>query len=103
MIRDRFLETVLIKAWIPQDDNFGYFMEQAEPALNDWVLTNVMWMLNEEQIDTFAELVKNEASEDAVYSYLASVIPDYENFIWNVYDEFEKMYIENFQNSLKSS
>lgn len=97
MIRDRFLETVLIKAWVPQDENFGYYMDQAEPVLDDRVLTNVAWALNEEQLDTFMDLASKEASEDVIYEYLSSVIPNYEEFIWKVYDDFEKMYIENFR------
>ena len=101
MIRDKFLETVLIKAWIPQDENFGYFMKQAEPVLNDRVLTNVVWVLNEEQLETFMDLAAKEASEETIYTYLSSVIPDYENFIRKVYDDFEKMYLKNFKEFLK--
>lgn len=97
MIRDNFLETVLIKAWVPQDDNFGYFLEQAEPVLNDWVLTHVVWALNEEQLNTFMDLSAQNASEEAIYEYLSSVIPNYEEFIRKVYDDFEKMYLENFR------
>jgi len=97
MIRDNFLETVLIKAWVPQDDNFGYFMEQAEPVLNDRVLTNVVSKLNEDQLATFTDLAEKKADETVIYNYLLSVIPDYENFIWKVYDDFEKMYIKNFK------
>lgn len=97
MIRDRFLETVLIKAWIPQDENFGYFMQQAEPVLNDRVLTNVAWVLDDEQLETFMDLASKEASEEAIYTYLSSIIPDYEEFIRKVYDDFEKMYLENFK------
>lgn len=97
MIRDDFLETVLIKAWIPQDDSFGYFVEQAEPVLNDRVLTNVIWKLNEEQLATFTELAGNKSNESEIYEYLSSVIPDYERFIEKVYNDFEKMYLENFK------
>ena len=103
MIRDDFLETVLIKAWIPQDDAFGYFVEQAEPVLNDWVITNVTWQLNEEQLDTFMNLAASKADESVIYNYLCSVIPDYEKFIEKVYDDFEKMYIENFKEFSKES
>lgn len=97
MVRDNFLETVLIKAWVPQDDNFGYFMEQAEPVLNDWVLTNVVWALDKKQLNTFLDLAEKKASEKAIYQYLSSVIPNYEKFIQKVYDDFEKMYLENFR------
>lgn len=97
MIKDDFLETVLIKAWIPQDDAFGYFVEQAEPILNDWVITNVVWQLNEDQLANFTDLAEKRANEDEIYKYLCSVIPDYERFIQKVYDDFEKMYLENFK------
>lgn len=103
MIRNDFLETVLIKAGIPQDDTFGYFVEQAEPVLNDWVITNVTWQLNEEQLDTFMNLAASKADESVIYNYLCSVIPDYEKFIEKVYDDFEKMYIENFKEFSKES
>lgn len=97
MIRDDFLETVLIKAWIPQDEAFGYFVAQAEPVLDDRVLTNVVWKLNEEQLATFTELAANKSKESEIYKYLSSVIPNYEKFIEKVYDDFEKMYLENFK------
>ena len=103
MDRDNFLEKVLIKAWIPQDDNFHHFMEQAEPILNDWVLTNVAWALNEEQFETFINLASDQKNEDAIYKYLSSVIPNYDKFIKKVYDDFEKMYLENFKYFSKSS
>lgn len=97
MIRDDFLETVLIKAWIPQDDAFGYFVAQAEPVLNDRVLTNITWQLNEEQLDTFMNLAASKTDGLKIYDYLCSTIPNYEEFIWKVYDDFEKMYLENFK------
>jgi len=97
MIRDDFLESVLIKAWIPQDDAFGYFVEQAEPVLNDRVITNVTWQLDEEQLDTFMNLAAKKADESVIYNYLCSVIPNYEEFIWKVYDDFEKMYLDYFK------
>jgi hypothetical protein len=57
-----------------------------------------MAKLNPDQRKQLINLTENKNYVSwETYNYLCSVISDYEKFIGKVYDDFEKMYLENFK------
>ena len=67
-------------------------------SLEEWVYTNILSKLNGSQRDEFIwKTMIDSYNEWDIYKYLSLVIPDYENFIWQVYDKFEKMYLNEFK------
>ena len=99
MQNEDFLEQLILKANPDLDDAGTEMMvSDAKPVLQERVFTNIIAKLNPEQRNELTKLTedKNYISWKA-YEYLASAIPDYEEFIQKVYDDFEKMYLENFK------
>lgn len=98
-----FLEQLILKI-NPDIDDAGLemFVSDAEPVLEEWVLTNIISKLNSEQRKEIVKLTENENyTEWEAYKFLSKAIPNYENFIKEVYENFEKMYKENFNNFKK--
>lgn len=99
MQNEDFLEQLIFKANPDLDDaGIEMMISDAKPVLQERVFTNIIAKLNPEQRNELTKLTedKNYISWNA-YEYLCSVIPDYERFIQKVYDDFEKMYLENFK------
>ena len=99
MQNEDFLEQLIIKANPDLDDaGIELMVSDAQPVLQERVFTNIIAKLNPEQRKELIKLTedKNYVSWKA-YEYLCSVIPNYEWFIGKVYDDFEKMYLENFK------
>lgn len=99
MQNEDFLEQLIIKANPDLDDaGIELMVSDAQPVLQERVFTNIIAKLNPEQRKELIKLTedKNYVSWKA-YEYLSSVISNYEKFIEKVYDDFEKMYLENFK------
>lgn len=98
-----FLEQLIIKANPEIDDAWLEMMvSDAEHILEEWVFTNIMSKLNNEQREKLVSITENNNYISwKAYEYLNQVIPNYEKFIWKVYDDFEKMYLTNFKEFMK--
>jgi len=95
---DAFIEQLIIKA-MPDTDDSGIDMlkDEIEPMVFDRVMTNIASKMTDDQAEGFMELVQKKAPEEEIYGYLNKIIPNYEKFIESVYDEFERMYLKEFQ------
>lgn len=103
MDNKNFLAQLILKATPDVDDaGLEIMITDAEPILQEWVYTNIIAKLNESQRKELIKLTdgKNYVSW-SVYKYLESTISWYEDFIKNVYEKFEKMYLENFKDFSK--
>lgn len=95
---DAFIEQLIIKA-MPDMDDAGIDMlkDEIEPMVFDRVMTNIAAKMTDQQADEFMTLVEKKAPEREIYAYLNKIIPNYENFMESVYDEFEKTYLQEFK------
>ena len=94
-----FLEQLILKA-NPDLDDIGIDMlvADAEPVLEEWVFTNIIKKLSPKQRNQLISITDdNKYTSWNAYKFLVKAIPNYENFIENVYKEFEKMYLKNFE------
>lgn len=92
---DVFIEQLLIKANPNMDDEaLDLLMEDVKPILFDRVMTTIAGTLSDTQLQEFMVLIKAKAPEKKISEFLNKAIPDYEDFIADVYDDFEEMYLE---------
>jgi len=99
MENTNFLEQLILKA-DPEIDDAGLeiLVADAEPILQEWVFTNIVSKLTADQRQKLIQITENDNYITwKAYEYLSSVIENYEDFIWKVYDDFEKMYLKNFK------
>lgn len=95
---EAFIEQLIIKANPDLDDDaIDLMIEEIEPMIFDRVMTNIANKFTDEQAETFMELVEKRSPEKEIYEYLDKTIPNYEQFMANVYDEFETMYLKEYQ------
>lgn len=99
MKNEDFLDQLILKA-NPDLDDIGIDMlvADAEPVLEEWVFTNIIKKLSPEQRKELINITDNKQYTSwKAYEFLVKAIPNYEHFIENVYEEFEKMYLENYK------
>lgn len=98
-----FLEQLILKANPDLDDEgLEMLIADAEPVLEERVFTNIISRLSESQRKEIIKLTdKKDYTSWEAYKYLSKAIPNYEDFIRKVYENFEKMYKENFKSFSK--
>ena len=93
-----FIEQLIIKANPDLDDDaIDLMTEEIEPMIFDRVMTNIANKFTDDQAEKFMELVEKKAPEKDIYDYLDKTIPNYEQFMANVYDEFEAIYLKEYK------
>ena len=99
MKNENFLEQLILKANPDLDDaGIEMLVADAEPVLQERVFTNIIKKLSPEQRKELIAITDGEQYTSwKAYEFLVKAIPDYEHFIENVYNEFEKMYLENYK------
>lgn len=96
---DAFIDQLIIKASPDMDDTgIDMLKDDIEPMVFDRVMTNIADKMTDDQAEWFMELVQKKSPEEEIYKYLNKIIPNYENFIEKVYNEFETMYLKEFKN-----
>ena len=99
MRNEDFLEQLILKA-NPDLDDAGVEMlvADAEPVLEEWVFTNIIKELSPDQRKQLITITDDKQYKSwKAYRFLVKAIPNYESFIQDVYEKFEKMYLENFK------
>ena len=101
---ETFIEQLLIKADPEIDDEaLDLMVEDVKPVLIDWITTHLAKKLTDTQLQEFMKLIKKWASGDEIQIYLDNELPDYEEFINKVYDDFENMYLDNYTSFAKET
>ena len=99
MTNENFLEQLILKA-NPDLDDAGVEMlvADAEPVLEERVFTNIIKRLSPDQRKQLIAITDDKQYKSwKAYEFLVKAIPNYEAFIQDVYEKFEKMYLENFK------
>ena len=103
MENTNFLEQLIIKADPSIDDAWlDMMVSDAKPVLQERVFTKIIVTLDENKRVELNKITdENKWIEGKVYEFLSENIDNYENFIANVYDEFEDMYIKEYKHFSK--
>lgn len=103
MNNKNFLEQVIIKS-DPNIDDAGLEMmvADAEPVLQEWIMTNIVSMLSSNQASELTIITEqNRWINGKVYEYLSKQILDYEDYLEKIYKDFEDMYLKEYKHFSK--
>lgn len=96
--QEKFLDELLIKAGFQEDDALDFLKEDLRPLVQERVNMHIYQELNDEQSNKVTELLeKNEIDE--VDAYIRGIIPNYDEFLMEIYAQFEDEYLENMKNN----
>ena len=93
--QETFLDDLLSQAGF-EEDAIWLLKEDLRPILQERVVLSIVNELNEEDREHFLDLLDAEKFEE-LNTYLKSTIPNYEEFLMEVYAQFEDEYLENFE------
>lgn len=100
IVNETFIEQLIIKSDPDIDDEaLGMFVEDIRPVLYDWVTTHLANKLNDEQMLELADILEESPTSTKVFEYLSDIIPDYEKFMESVYDDFEELYLNEYEDA----
>ena len=102
-IHNEFAKWLLIKAWLPNDENLPMLIEDVLTTFYDWSMTQLMKKLDKLQLDLLWRMVEKESSDEEIYDMLNQNIPDFDNVMESLYDEFEKLYLTKVQENLNKN
>jgi len=98
MTIDKFAKDLLNKAEMPDNpEGVPYLVEDMKLAFGERSLAKIMEKLDHlDKIDQLAKLRDSNASDKEIYLFLGKHIPKFDNFLWDLMEEFEDKYLENF-------
>lgn len=92
-----FLNNLLMKAgFIPEEDDFDQLKSELEPLLMDKMMTKVFEALSDEQRKEIMKLF-DAGKEVEALEKIETTIPDYDNFLADVFQEFQDEYLANME------
>ena len=90
-----FIQNLLLEAWFdPKVDNFEELREDLEPLLMDKIMWRVFDELSIEQRKEIMKLFDNKKEAEAL-AKIEKMIPDYDNFLADIFQEFEEEYLRS--------
>ena len=90
-----FITNLLVEAGFSQEeDNFQELREDLEPLLMDKILEKVFEALSVKQREEIMSLFDNGKEAEAL-AKIEKMIPDYDNFLADIFQEFEEEYLKS--------
>jgi len=88
-----FIYNLLIEAWYsPDKDDFESLKEEMEPLLMDKIISRVFEELSNDQRKEIMKLFDAKKEAEALEK-IEKMIPDYDNFLEEVFQEFAEEYL----------
>lgn len=88
-----FIYNLLIEAWYsPEKNDFEGLKEEIEPLLMDKIISRVFEELSNDQRKEIMKLFDTKKEAEAL-SKVEKMIPDYDNFLEEVFQEFAEEYL----------
>jgi hypothetical protein len=91
--QEQFLDDLLVEAWFADRSQRILLKNDLRPLLQQRIISYIYWAINEKQAEKVGSLLENNQFE-AVETYLASIIPNYDEFLMEIYAQFEDEYLE---------
>lgn len=93
--QEQFLDELIEKAWFAEDA--GYLLkEDLRPILQERIMLYIYKELDEKGVEKVSSLL-NQKKYEELDVFLSSVIPNFDDFIMEIYAQFEEEYLENFK------
>lgn len=94
--QETFLDELLIKAGFEPEDGLDLLKEDIRPILQERINIHTYQELNDDQIKKVTQLLdENKIAE--VESYTRGIIENYDDFLMEIYSQFEDEYLENMK------
>lgn len=93
--QEEFLDELIKEAGFEPEDA-DLIKEDLRPILQERLMLSIYSVLNDEQIEQVWKYFEQEKYSELT-EFLKWVIPNFEDFISEVYAQFEDEYLENFQ------
>ena len=94
---DDFIYNLLIEAgYSPDKDDFESLKEEIEPLLMDKIISRVFEELSNEQRREIMKLFDAKKEGEALKK-IEKMIPDYDNFLEEVFEEFAQEYLKTVE------
>jgi Mg/Co/Ni transporter MgtE len=94
---DDFIYNLLIEAgYSPDKDDFDSLKEEVEPLLMDKIISRVFEELSNDQRREIMKLFDAKKEAEAL-SKVEKMIPDYDNFLEEVFEEFAQEYLKTIE------
>ncbi len=92
-----FLNNLLFEAGFdPEEDDFDQLKAELEPVLMDRIMVRVFEALSEAQRQEVMKLF-DAGKEAEALEKIEKLIPDYDNFLAGVFEEFHDEYLNNMK------
>lgn len=97
LYEEDFLNDLLMKAgFVPEEDDFDQLKAELEPLLMDTIMTKVFEALSNEQREKVMKLF-DAGKEAEALEKIETMIPDYDNFLADVFQQFWDDYLKNME------
>lgn len=93
--QEKFLDELVKQAGFEAEDS-DLIKEDLRPILQERIMLSIYSVLNEEQIDQVWKYFEQEKYSELT-EFLKWIIPNFDDFINEVYAQFEDEYLEGFQ------
>ncbi|MDR2189983.1 MAG: hypothetical protein LBP53_02050 [Candidatus Peribacteria bacterium] len=95
---EQFLDQLLVLAGFnPEEDDFDFLKDDLRPLLSERITLKLYAALpTEEDRATFDTMMTadDETKTEELYAFLISRIPHFDDFMANIYQEFQAEYLE---------
>lgn len=87
---EAYLNETLLKMWFnPEKSDFDQLKADMEPVLIDTLMTQIYAKLTPEQNEEVWRLF-DAGKEDEAMIYIEKIIPDYEDFVADIFEKFQQ-------------
>ena len=95
--QEEFLDELIQKAWFKLEDA-DLLKEDLRPILQERIMLYIYKEIqdNQNDVDMVTRLLGQEKYEELT-ARLRLIIPDFDDFIYEIYAQFEDEYLENFK------
>ena len=93
--QEEFLDDLVKQPWFEPED-WDLIKEDLRPLLQERIMLSIYKELTDDQIDQVWKYFEQEQYSELT-SFLQWIIPNFDDFISEVYAQFEDEYLENFK------
>ncbi|HRX63861.1 MAG TPA: hypothetical protein P5060_02020 [Candidatus Absconditabacterales bacterium] len=93
--QDQFLDELIMKAGFGEED-VETVKEDLKPILQERIMIHIYKTINDEQSKVVGDFLEKSKFDD-LNKYLADTIPNFEDFLMEIYSQFEDEYLENMK------
>lgn len=94
--QEQFLDELLTQVGF-EEEELGLLKEDLRPIIQERIMLNVYRETNESQQAIISNFLE-KGDYDKMTEYLQSIIPNFDDFLMEIYAQFEDEYLENMKN-----